>query len=44
MQFIVLKFFAAVADNGNLAAAAVVLLADLYLDWRRAPAARRSRV
>jgi hypothetical protein len=44
MQFIVLKFFAAVADNGNLAAAAVVPFADLYLDWRRAPAARRSRV
>lgn len=42
MQFIVLKFFAAVADNGNLAAAPVVLLADQ--DWRRGPAARRSRV
>ena len=42
MQFIALKFFAAVADNGNLVAAAVALLADLYFDQRRVATARRS--
>jgi hypothetical protein len=42
MQFIALKFFAALADNGNLTAAAVALLADLYFDRRRVRAARRS--
>jgi hypothetical protein len=43
MQFTALKFFAAVADHGNLAAAAAVLLADHYFEWRSAPAVLRSR-
>lgn len=44
MQFIALKFFATVEDNGNLIAAAVTLLADLYFDQRRVRTAGRSRV
>jgi hypothetical protein len=43
MPFIALKFFAAVADSG-LIAAAVTLLADLYFDQTRVRTARRSRV
>src|SRR5712671_780818 len=35
MQLIALKFLAALAGNGNLTAAAVALLADLYFDQRR---------
>jgi len=40
MQLIALKFFAALAGNGNLTA--VVLLADLYFDQRRVRTATRS--
>ena len=44
MQLIALKFLAALAGNGNLAAAAVALLADLYFDQRRVRTAGRSRI
>ena len=42
MQLIALKFFAALAGNGNLTA--VALLADLYFDQRRVRTAGRSRI
>jgi hypothetical protein len=44
MQLIAFKFFAALAGNGNLTAATVTLLADLYSDHRRVRTARRSLV
>jgi hypothetical protein len=42
MQLIALRFFAAWAGNGNLTAAAVTLLAELYFDRKRLRTARRS--
>jgi hypothetical protein len=42
MQLIALKFLAALADNGNLTAAIVALLADLYFDQSRVRSAARS--
>jgi hypothetical protein len=44
MQLIALKFLAGLAGNGNLTAAAVALLADLYFDQRRVRTAGRSRI
>jgi hypothetical protein len=35
MQFIALKYFGAVAENGNLFAAAVTALVDFYFDQKR---------
>jgi hypothetical protein len=42
MQLIALKFFAALAGNGNLVAAAVAVLADVYFEQRCVRTARRS--
>jgi hypothetical protein len=44
MQFIAVRFFASVAGNGSLIAAAVTLLADLYFEQTRVRTGRRSQV